>query len=245
MITGYFAPSTIGGAAYFAPALPPAAGQPAPTGTITIQSSDGGQGRRFAGTAANATGGSYTLIGSGGAANVGPASFPVAAGAFDFVIPAIPAGSYSPELSLTGPGGTAIASGATTFSINGVSGGGEVGDPPPVVLPPVVQSVVVSPATATIVGGGTYQFTAQANGLNNPPQTFNWSTTLGTVVNGLASTPTTGYPVSITVTAASTLDPNVKGTATLIIAPDPVLPPNIFVSTILSAADVNLTTALL
>lgn len=223
----------------------PAPMQPAPSGTITIQSSDGGQGRRFAGTAANATGGSYTLIGGGSTANVGPVTFAVAGGAFDFFISAIPAGSYSPELSLSGPGGTAIASGATTFSINGVSGGGEVGVEPPVGLPPVVQSVVVSPATATIIGGGTYQFTAQANGLNNPPQTFNWSSTLGTVVNGLASTPNTGYPVSITVTAASTLDPNIKGTATLIIAPDPALPPNIFGSTIMSDADINQTTALL
>lgn len=245
MITGYFAPSTIGGAAYFAPALPPATGQPAPSGTITIQASDGGQGRRFVLATANATSGSILFDGSGGTSDFGPLDFAIASNAADFTVPGIPAGSYSPELTLTGPGGTAIASGATTFSINGVSGGGGVVVEPPVVLPPVVQSVVVSPATATIVGGNTYQFTAQANGLNNPPQTFNWSSTLGSIVNGLASTPATGYPITITVTAASTLDPNVKGTATLIIAPDPALPPNIFLSTILSAADVNLTTALL
>lgn len=83
--------------------------------------------------------------------------------------------------------------------------------------PPVatVAGVTVSPAGA-VVEAATQQFTWVVTGANNPPQTVTLSTTLGAInASGLLTRPAkTAVLQTGTVTAASTLDPNVKGTAT-------------------------------
>lgn len=98
----------------------------APTGAITSQPAVDGQSQRFVGTTTNATSGTYTLTGSNGGVTVGPLPFTVSGNAFDFTVPGLAAGDYSPTLTLTGSGGTAGVSGTSAFSVLGVSGGGSL-----------------------------------------------------------------------------------------------------------------------
>jgi hypothetical protein len=186
---------------------------PAPTGTITDQPAPDGQSQRFAGTTTNATIGTYTLTGSNGGTTVGPLPFGVADNAFDFSATGLPPGTYSPTLTVTGPGGTAGVTGISTFSIAGVGGGGEVYPPAPV---SIVASVVVSPSTAT--GSGT--FTAVVNGTNSPSQAVTWAASAGSINSaGVFTAPAaTGSAQTITITATSVQDPSVSGTATVTIA---------------------------
>lgn len=87
---------------------------------------------------------------------------------------------------------------------------------------PTVTSVSVSPTTASVQGGATQQFIAQATGTNNPPQTFDWTTTLGSIVNGLLTAPAATQAIQTgTITATSTIGQGVTGTATFTV---PVAP---------------------
>lgn len=121
---------------------------PAPSGTVTTQAGDGGQGQRFVLTTANATSGSVLFDGTGVTADFGPIDFEIASNAADFTVPRIPAGSYNPVPTLIGPGGTSTATGAQPFTINGVSGGGVIGEEP--VTPPVVGGAVVGGGGAPV-----------------------------------------------------------------------------------------------
>lgn len=81
---------------------------------------------------------------------------------------------------------------------------------------PVVTGVTVNPATATLIGGGAQFYDATVEGTDNPSQAVTWETTLGSMTSGgLLTAPVAAAEEQAgTVTAASTLDPNVKGTAT-------------------------------
>ncbi len=98
----------------------------APTGVVTLQPAPDGQSQRFVGTTTSATSGVVTLTGSNGGTTIGPLAFAVADNAFDFTIDEITAGTYSPTLTVTGLGGTSAVTGASSISIIGIEGGGEL-----------------------------------------------------------------------------------------------------------------------
>ena len=75
-------------------------------------------------------------------------------------------------------------------------------------------SVSVSPATATVVSGGSQQFSAQVTNTSNTAVT--WSATAGTVSStGLFSAPTVTANTTVTVTATSVADPTKYASATV------------------------------
>ena len=82
---------------------------------------------------------------------------------------------------------------------------------------PTVSSVTVSPATPTVTGGTTQQFTATVAGTNNPGQGVTWAASAGSInSSGLYTAPAaTGASQSITITATSTVDNTKSGTATV------------------------------
>ena len=85
----------------------------------------------------------------------------------------------------------------------------------------IITNVSVSPNAATVVDGGSRQFSATVTGVPNPPQNVTWSiegnnssaTTIS--ANGLLRIATNETATSITVRARSTQDPGVSGTATV------------------------------
>ena len=83
-----------------------------------------------------------------------------------------------------------------------------------------ITSVTVTPATTTVTKGGTRQFTAVINGNNTPAQTVTWTvegggngTNIGT--DGLLSVAANENASTLTVRAASTVDPGKSGTASV------------------------------
>lgn len=211
MIEVYFAPKEVGGEAYFAPRVAPLLFLE-PIGTITSQPPPDGQRQRFVGTAANATSGSYSLIGSGGAATIGPASFVITDSAFDFTVADIPPGEYTPQLTVTGPGGVTAVTGTSALTILGISG-----EPAPSSADaPVVTGVTVTPATAT----GSRTFSATVSGNNSPSQEVTWAASAGSITSDGAFTAPAGTSSVqvITITATSVQDPSKSGTATVTIA---------------------------
>jgi hypothetical protein len=90
---------------------------------------------------------------------------------------------------------------------------------------PTVSAVIVSPATASVVKGGTQQFTAVVAGTNSPDQAVTWSVTgntnNGTAINtgGLLTVAAGESAASLTVKAASAVDPGKSGTATVTVIP--------------------------
>lgn len=165
----FLAPKTVGGKLYLAPAVAPPLNLP-PVGAITLQPASGDQTRRFVGTALRATGGTYLLQAAGPAHDFGPFPFAVVDKAFDFTAVGIPAGTYKPRLTLTGPNGTAIIDGAEDFTIINVTGGGTIGVPEP----SIVTGVTATPASVNLSGGGTQQVVTAVQGLNNPSQAGTW-----------------------------------------------------------------------
>jgi hypothetical protein len=84
----------------------------------------------------------------------------------------------------------------------------------------VVNSVIVSPSTATVQRGQTRQFSATVSGTGNPPQTVTWTVTGGgsgtTISNtGLLRIAANDSANSLTVRATSTSDNRRNGTATV------------------------------
>jgi len=78
--------------------------------------------------------------------------------------------------------------------------------------------VAVSPATASVVSGGTQQFTASVSGTSNVGVT--WSASAGTVSNsGLFNAPTVTVATTVTVTATSLADPTKSALATVSVNP--------------------------
>ncbi|MPY17085.1 hypothetical protein F3P21_09410, partial [Paenibacillus glucanolyticus] len=85
---------------------------------------------------------------------------------------------------------------------------------------PVVNSVTVSPANATVVQGGTEQLTATVDVSGGAAQTVTWSSSdsSGNVTvdgNGLVSVASNTTPGQYTVTATSTVDSSKSGSATI------------------------------
>ncbi len=95
---------------------------------------------------------------------------------------------------------------------------------------PTIDSVVVSPASTTLVSGETQQFTAAVMGTGNYNSAVTWSATGGTIsADGLFTAPTVSAVTVFTVTATSEEDTTKFGTATatvnsppatIVIAPD-------------------------
>lgn len=91
--------------------------------------------------------------------------------------------------------------------VAGVGGGGGA----------TVTTVTVSPASPTVTGGATQQFTAAVAGTGSPAQTVTWTASAGTInASGLLTAPAaTGSVQTVTVTATSTVDGTTSGTATV------------------------------
>jgi hypothetical protein len=91
---------------------------------------------------------------------------------------------------------------------------------------PAVSSVTVSPAAAAVGKGRTLTFSAAVSGTNNPPQTVTWSVTggtaAGTVISGMGvlSVAADESARTLTVTAASTVDPGKSGAASVTVSSD-------------------------
>lgn len=92
---------------------------------------------------------------------------------------------------------------------------------------PVVNSVSVTPDTATVQAGGTQSFQATVNGMNTPAQTVTWTvsgnesgeTTIDE--NGVLTVAEDETAAQLTVTATSTADASKSGTATVTVTPAP------------------------
>jgi len=105
---------------------------------------------------------------------------------------------------------TLIVTATSTFDTN-QSGTAEV-------IVSNITSITVSPATTTIRPGGTQQFTRTVNGFNNPSQSVTWTATgpiagIAIGAGGLLSVPMNLVEGTITVTATSTVEPRISGTA--------------------------------
>jgi hypothetical protein len=91
-------------------------------------------------------------------------------------------------------------------------------------MPTVGIIVQVSPANATVVSGGTQQFTATVSGTNNVAVT--WSATAGSLSNsGLFTAPIVKDVTAATVTATSVAQPSSSDSASVTISPQPPPPP--------------------
>lgn len=86
-----------------------------------------------------------------------------------------------------------------------------------------VDTVVVSPTTATVAPGETQAFTVVVSGENSPAQTVNWTVTGGTsgdtdINNGLLTVAEDETATTLTVTATSTVDTTKSGTASVTVS---------------------------
>ena len=122
------------------------------------------------------------------------------------------------DITITGDfgmtGGTALASNYVITQPTGITG----------TIKPIINSVVVSPQTSSVVKGSTQQFTVSILGSGNPAQTVTWtvegSSNSGTSVSesGLltvGNSETTG--INLTVRATSTDDNTKSGVGTVIV----------------------------
>lgn len=107
----------------------------------------------------------------------------------------------------TGDAAPTVQGQYVAFVIKGTGGGGGT----------TVTSVAVAPASPSVPGGTTQQFTATVVGTGSPAQTVTWSASAGTInASGLFTAPAgTGVAQTITVTATSTVDSSKSGTATV------------------------------
>lgn len=95
---------------------------------------------------------------------------------------------------------------------------------------PTVSTVSVTPATITVTGGATQQFSATVSGTNNPSQSVTWSVSGGGSINasGLYTAPAAGASSqSVTVTATSTADNTKAGTAAVTVPATAGGPPTV------------------
>lgn len=121
---------------------------------------------------------------------------------------------------------TGVAAGATTISatLNSI-----VGNTSLTITPPVLQSITVSPANATITTGGTLQYTATGNYSNGTTQDLTTSATwnssnssAATISNlpgtqGLATGTATGTELSTTISATFN---SITGSTSLTVTPE-------------------------
>ena len=147
-------------------------------------------------------------------------------GAFT-VSKALPAGNYDAGLlTFTNAQGTSFPQpGTSAVTVLGFTGNPEAPADGETTAPnPVVESVAISPTTAT----GSTKFTATATGTDNPPQTFIFVAEKGTIDNeGNFVEPAKTSSVQVfTVTVKSTIAPTKMATATVTIpAAEVVIPP--------------------
>lgn len=186
----------------------------APSGVVTNQPPPDGQNQRFIGTTANATSGTYSLVGTNTGMTIGPAPFAVVNDSFNFQASGLDPDTWTPTLTVTGFGGTAGVTGTSAFSIAGLGGGGDVSNEQPTGI--TVTGVTVNPATAT----GSRLFTASVTGANNPSQSVTWSATGGSINSGgqFTAPDATEEEQVVIVTATSSADPSKTGTARVTIA---------------------------
>jgi hypothetical protein len=120
-------------------------------------------------------------------------------GSFDFVGAPDGVYSFSYRLFADGVDRGVVASSLTVGVVSTVSG------------------VTVSPATPSVAGGATQQFTAAVAGTGSPSQAVAWSTNAGSInSSGLFTAPAaTSSAQTITITATSTQDNTKSGTATV------------------------------
>jgi formylglycine-generating enzyme required for sulfatase activity len=91
------------------------------------------------------------------------------------------------------------------------------------VIIPIVESVTISPSTASVVRGGTRTFTATVTGVigtGTPAQTATWTVTGGGAETTISAAGTLAVAAgetadTLTITAVSTADPTKSGTATV------------------------------
>ncbi len=101
---------------------------------------------------------------------------------------------------------------------------GSVGNPVP-----TVDSVTVTPATASVQKGGTKAFSAAVNGTNYPAQTVTWSVygnnSGGTSINssGVLTVAANETAATLTITSTSTVNTAKSGTATVTVTTVPVI----------------------
>lgn len=90
----------------------------------------------------------------------------------------------------------------------------------PAMALPTITSVLVSPAVAAMIGGGTRQFAAQVLGTGSPSQSVTWSASIGSIsTTGLYTAPVATLEIAAAViTATSVYDQTKYGTASAIIA---------------------------
>ncbi len=96
------------------------------------------------------------------------------------------------------------------------------------VVVPAVTGVTVSPSAAAIAGGAQLQFAAVVAGSNSPVQTVTWSATgAGTISAGglFTASASTLLAQAATITATSTLDGTVSGSAAVVVLATPIVAP--------------------
>jgi hypothetical protein len=100
-------------------------------------------------------------------------------------------------------------------------------NPGPVVEPPTVTGVTINPSSATVARGRTWAFTARVEGTRSPAQTVTWGVSGGgagtAIVDGLLTVAIGESAASLTVTATSTADPSVFGTAAVNVVEPPTV----------------------
>jgi uncharacterized protein YjdB len=103
-------------------------------------------------------------------------------------------------------------------SAGGGGGGGGGSSEPPVIVTPAVTSVTVTPATATVVQGGTKQLTATVSVVGGAAQTVTWTSNNAKVAvsaEGLVTVAADATPDDYVITATSTVD-TTKSAMTLV-----------------------------
>ncbi|MBI2408283.1 MAG: hypothetical protein HYV19_08310 [Gemmatimonadetes bacterium] len=103
-----------------------------------------------------------------------------------------------------------------------------------------VNSVEVSPATATVSTGQSITFTAAVNADAGLATTVTWTASAGTITSaGVFTAPATGNP-GIAVCATSTVDTGKKGCATVVVSP-PVatIPATVSINSITASGNLN------
>jgi hypothetical protein len=136
-------------------------------------------------------------------------------------------GNYQGTITISNNGGAALVTGLPQLSILEITGTPTAGETEGGEVPaPIVESVVITPATAT----GSTQFSATVLGQNSPPQGVNWSKVGGGTLsnNGVFVAPAkTNTIQTITIKAASEIEPAIFGLATVTIPALVVVPPDL------------------
>ncbi|WP_084224613.1 Ig-like domain-containing protein [Paenibacillus pectinilyticus] len=136
------------------------------------------------------------------------------------------------KVSVDSAGNVTVAADATpgnyTITATSTENNSKLGTATVTVILPAVNSVVVSPIRATIVQGGSRQFSAVVDAVGGSPTTVTWTSSdvanKVTVSNtGNVTVATDAAPGSYTITATSTVDNSKKGTTTVTVSAAPAI----------------------